>query len=452
MADRATNDLTRGPVAASLFRLTAPMMVAVSTSIVVQMIEVGFIGALGTDPLAAVTFTFPVSMMLTSVALGIGIGTSSVIARRVGAGDADAVRRLATHALVLVVTLLAALAILGMATIEPLFAALGASSAVIGHIETYLLVYYPGTVLFTFVMVAGNVMRATGDARVPGLVMTAGALLNLALDPFLIFGWGPFPRLELAGAAYAMVVSRIAMAAVLGFVLVARRGLVLPRARLTEGFAGSAREILHVGLPAMATQLIGPVSAAVITRLLAGHGEAVVAGFGVAGRIEAVAVMLLFALSGSIGPFVGQNWGAGAHARVVDAMRVTYRFCIAWGLFAWLVLALAAPAIVPLVDDSRAVVDVASHYLAIVPVSYGAWGVLMMASAAFNSLGKPIPSTILSATRMLALNVPLAMAGDALLGYSGIFYATCATNVVMGLLGYVWLQRAFLTPAAHPRA
>lgn len=120
-------DLTQGDVGRGLFRLTAPMMLAVSSSIIVQMIEIGFIGQLGTDQLAAVTFTFPMTMMLTSIALGISIGTSSVIARRVGSGDWDAVKRLTTHGLLLVFVLLSVLALIGVATIEPTFRALGAS-------------------------------------------------------------------------------------------------------------------------------------------------------------------------------------------------------------------------------------------------------------------------------------------------------------------------------------
>jgi len=444
-------DLTEGRVGPTLFRLTAPMMIAVSASIVVQVVEAGFIGRLGTDPLAAVTFTFPLTMMLSSIALGIGIGTSSVIARRVGSGDWDAVRRLTTHALLLVLGVLSVLAALGMATIGPTFRLLGASPAVIDEITVYLLIYYPGTVLFTLTMVAGSVMRATGDARLPGLVMTAGAGLNLALDPILIFGWIGLPKLGLPGAALAMVLSRLAMAGVLGYVVAVRMRLLLPRGRIRAGFVASVRDILHVGLPAIATQLIGPVSGAIITRIVASHGGAVVAGFGVASRIEAVAVMALFALSGSIGPFVGQNAGAGAHERVEEGMRVAYRFSLAWGIGACIVLWFFAPFIVPIVASSADVVAVASEYFAVVPLSYGPWGVLMMASAAFNSLGKPIPSTVMAASRMFALNVPLALLGNALLGYRGIFIATAATNAVMGCVGYLWLRRVFFSgPAAEP--
>lgn len=438
-------DLTQGDVGRGLFRLTAPMMLAVSSSIIVQMIEIGFIGQLGTDQLAAVTFTFPMTMMLTSIALGISIGTSSVIARRVGSGDWEAVKRLTTHGLLLVFALLSVLALIGVATIEPTFRALGASPAVIDHIESYLLIYYPGTVLFTLTMVAGSVMRATGDARVPGLIMTAGAGLNLLLDPILIFGWLGVPRLELAGAAAAMVASRLIMTMVLGYYVIVRMELLVDLRQWPSGFAQSARDILHVGLPAMATQLIGPISAAIITRMLASHGHEVVAGFGVAGRIEAVAVMLLFALSGSIGPFVGQNWGANAKPRVREGMRVAYRFCLGWGAFACIALWLGATALIPLIDSHPTVIDVASQYLMVVPVSYGLWGVLMMSSAAFNSLGKPIPSTIMAATRMFAIYVPLAMLGNQLWGYAGIFIATAVANAVMGLWGYQWFKRVFFS-------
>lgn len=442
MQRKPGQDLTQGPVAKSLLRLTAPMILAVSSSILVQVLEIGFIGQLGTAQIAAVTFTFPISMMLTSVALGIGIGTSSVIARRVGGGDWDSVRRLATHSFMLVALLLTTLTAVGMATIDPLFRLLGAHGEVLQHIHNYLLVYFPGTVLFTITMVVGSTMRATGDARIPGLVMTGGAVLNLILDPILIFGWFGAPRLELTGAALAMVVSRLAMSALLFYFAVYRDKLFLPIRQWRDNALASWREILKIGLPAMATQMIGPISGAIITRMLASHGHDVVAGFGVAGRIEGVAVMLLFALSGSIGPFVGQNWGARNLERVHGGIRVAYRFSLAWGAAAWIVLMLIGDWVVPLIDNNVQVIDVARRYLAIVPVSYGLWGVLMMASASFNSLGKPIPSTIMAFTRMFVFYVPLALIADHLFGYSGIFVATATANCLMGLWGYLWLKRS----------
>ena len=389
-------DLTQGAVPLSLFKLTAPMIMGVGSTIFVQALEIGFIGQLSTEHVAAVTFTFPLTMIMTSVALGISIGTSSVIARSVGGADRDAVQRLGTHSIILVSASMIVLSLLGWLSIDPVFIALGAPSTMLPLIHSYLDIYYPGAVLFTMTMMAGSIMRANGNAAIPGAVMTLGALFNLAIDPILIFGWFGLPRFELAGAAIAMTVTRIITTAVL-FYFVYANGFVKIH-RVMNAFADSCKRILRIGIPAMATQLIGPVSGAIITRLLANHGEVVVAGFGVAIRIEALAVMVLFALSGSIGPFVGQNWGASRPDRVREGLRVAYLFCLAWGATAAVAMLLFGGVLASWVDDNNQVIVTVTLYLAIVPLSYGMWGVLMMASASFNALGKPIPSTVLSFT------------------------------------------------------
>ena len=423
-------------------------MAGISANITVGMLEIGFIGQLGTQHLAAITFTFPITMILTSIALGIGIGTSSVIARSVGAGGTSEMQRLGTHAMLLVFFSMAVLSLVGYLTIDPVFLMLGASPELLPLIHSYLDIYYPTTLLFTMTMVAGNIMRANGNANIPGLVMTLGALANLAIDPILIFGWFGAPRMELAGAAVAAAISRFGTAAVLIYYV--HRGGMISTRNLWEGFGSSVARIMQIGFPAMATQLIGPVSSAIITRMLASHGEVVVAGFGVATRIESVAVMVLFALSASIGPFVGQNWGAGHPDRVRQGLRVAYRFCIGWGLLIALPLLFFGEAISGAVDDSPSVIRTATWYLAVVPWSYGLWGVLMMASASFNALGKPLPSTALSFSRMFILYVPLAYLLDQILGYHGIFIATAISNGIMGALGFFWFRHLFFPGARIP--
>ena len=422
----------------SLVRLTAPMVMGVSSSILVQTLEMGFIGQLSTAHVAAITFTFPLTMVLTSIALGISIGTSSVVARSIGSGKGDDVRRLSSHSLLLVTSLMIVLSGLGWLSIDPLFRAMGASPALLPLIHSYLDIYLPGTVLFTMTMIASSIMRASGNANVPGVVMTVGALVNLLIDPFLIFGWWIFPRMELSGAATAMTLTRIFTTGILFYYVYA--GDMLQLRNLMTGFLASAKRILHIGLPAIATQLIGPVTAAFITRMLAQHGETVVAGFGVAGRIEAVAAMMLFALSGSIGPFVGQNWGARRFGRVREGVRASYLFCIGWGLIAALPLFLFGTTIASWIDDSPTVVGVAAFYLALVPWGYGMWGVLMMASASFNALGKPLPSTALAFLRMFIVYLPLAAYLNHEMGYQGIFIATLVSNVLLGAIGWLWFR------------
>ena len=445
------NDLTQGPVARTLFLLSAPMMMGVSSSILVQMFEVYFIGQVGTKEIAALTFTFPLTMGLSSIALGISIGTSSVIARIVGAKETQAARRLATHALILVACVMSVLSLAGWIAINPFFTRMGAEPDTLALIQSYLDVVFLTFPFMTVMMVAASVMRANGSANIPGIAMTSAAALNLILDPILIFGWFGFPRLELVGAAWAVGISRFCTCiAMLYFV---RHYDMLNLKNLLEGFWESCKKVLHVGLPATATQMIGPVSGAVITALLARHGETVLAGFGIATRIEAVAVMLLFALSGSIGPFVGQNWGANEKDRVRAGVRAAYTFCLAWGLLALTLLFFFGQQIAAVVDSNVEAVHAAGIYLSIVPLSYGAWGVLMMASASFNALGKPLPSTLLSFLRMFIIYVPLALLFNHWFGYSGVFMATAIANCSIGLLGYIWFKRSFFPGSlARPHA
>ena len=442
-------DLSQGSISKSLLKLTAPMTLGITSSILVQTLEMGFIGQLGIGHVAAMTFTFPMTMILSSIALGMGIGASSLIARSVGGGDREDVRRLGTHSMLLVGGAMAVLAIAGWASIDPVFLALGAPPDMLPLLHSYLNIYFPGAVLFTVTITASNIMRAAGNSNIPGLVITLGSVAHLAMDPILIFGWFGFPRMELAGAATAMAVSRLLCTLVL-FHYVYRSGLIRTHSIFSR-FWASARRILHIGIPATATQLIGPISAAVITRLLAGHGETVVAGFGVASRIEMTAIIALFALSGSIGPFVGQNWGANRLDRVRGGMNAAYVFCLGWGLAAALILFWFGATFATWINDDAEVIAVAVFYLALVPWSHGPWGVLMMASASFNGLGKPIPSTVLSFARMFVLTVPLALLFNHTWGFRGIFAATAAANCLMGAAAYLWFRQTYFPARTFQR-
>ena len=275
-------DLTQGHVSMSLARLTAPMMMGVSSTILVQVLEMGFIGQLSTAHVAAITFTFPLTMVLTSIALGISIGTSSVIARSVGQqsknpSNSDDVQRLGTHSLILVTGAMSVLAAMCWLTLDRIFLALGASTDMLPLIHSYLDIYLPGSIFFTASMILGSIMRANGSATAPGVIMTVGSIVHLLLDPILIFGWFGIPAMELSAAAIAMTVPRFATL-IVTLVFVFKGNMVLNSDHFRAFFA-STKRILHVGIPAIATNLIGPVTAAYITRLMANYGETAVAGF-----------------------------------------------------------------------------------------------------------------------------------------------------------------------------
>ncbi len=400
-----------------------------------------FVGQLGTLPLAAMGFTFPVSFSLVAIGLGVGIGASSVLSRLLGAGEQERVQRITTHALLLAALLGLIVMAVGLSTIDAMFGALGAGEATLPLIREYMEVYYFGGFLLILPMVGNFAMRAAGDARVPAIILTISAVINIALDPVLIFGMFGFPALELRGAAIATVFANGVTVLASIVVLYRKEDLIRLRYLSPAGLLDSWWRLLHVGIPAIASNMLSPLTVAVITSFVAVYGPAAVAGFAVASRIEALLLIAVFAVTSSVGPFTGQNFGAGRIDRIREFASVSDRFCLLFAIAASAGLALVAEPLAAVFDDNTDVIAAASAYLKIVPFSLGAFGVMLTAVAAFNALGRPLPATILTFLKLFIGYVPLAWVLSRAIGLEGIFVANMLSHLVFGVVGYLWLRR-----------
>ena len=432
--------LTHGPVGGHLVNMTVPMLLGITMMMAQSFIDTYFLGMVGDRALASYSFGFPFLMIVTSVAIGMGAGTSSVVARAIGAGDYERAKRLVTDSLLLSFLITASLSVVGILTINPLFRLLGAPDDMIPMIRTFMTILYCGVPFLVIGMVGTSSMRATGDTVLPSKLMVAGAVLNVGLDPIFIFGLGPVPALGLNGAAIAALLARGAMFAGAIYFLAHRLDLISLGKPPPGEMRRSWRDILHVGLPAAGTNAIVPVGVALVTAMIARYGPEAVAGFGVASRIESMVLVIYYAMSSIIGPFVGQNLVAGREDRIQLSLRLCARFCITSGLAIAAVLALLSGVLPGLFSDNPAVTDVTRMFLWIAPISYGAYGIVMVVNAAFNGLGNPMPGVVISATRILALYVPLAFVGKALFGIVGIFAAYAVANLLSGALGYFWAR------------
>jgi putative MATE family efflux protein len=433
--------LIQGPVARHLVNMTLPMLLGITTMMAQSFIDTWFLGRVGDRALAAYGFGFPILMIVASVAIGLGAGTSSVVARAIGSEDHHRTRRLVTDSLLLAFLIAAALSLLGMLTIEPLFRLLGAAEDMIPMIRGFMIILYSGMPFLVVGMVGTSSMRATGDTRLPSKLMIYGAILNVILDPVFIFGLGPVPAMGLNGAATASLISRGAIFVWALYLMVNKLGMVsfsIPgAAELRKSWA----DILHVGLPAAGTNAIVPIGLAAITAMIAQYGHEAVAGFSVASRIESLVLVIFYALSSIIGPFVGQNLSAGKEQRIQEALRLCVMFCIASGILIAIALALLSGVLPGLFSSNEKVTSITRLFLLIAPISYGAYGVVMVMNAAFNGLGNPLPGVVVSVTRIVALYLPLALLGMRWFGIAGIFAAYALANILAGLLGYFWAKR-----------
>ena len=406
-----------------------------------NLVDAFFIGRVGDVELAALSFTFPVVFIVGSLAMGLGVGAAAVISRAVGRGDREEVQRLTTDALVLSLLAVAILGGLGMLTIDSVFALLGAGPEIRPLIREYMTIWYPGVIFLVIPMVGNSAIRATGDTRTPSAVMLVAFVINIVLDPLLIFGLGPIPALGLAGAALATVIARATTLLVALHVLYNRERMITFKPPPLKVGLRSWQKVLYIGLPNAGANMIYPLGMGIITRLVSEEGPAAVAAYGVATRIDVFALTVIMALSSVLGPFVGQNVGAGKRARVEKGIRSSQRFALWWGTGALVALHFFAFPIGSLFGKSELVASNIALYLWIVPVGYGLQGVFHLSRSALNVLGKPIHAALLSVTHMFVLYVPLAHLGAWVLGLPGVFAAAALANIAAGLAAFLWLSR-----------
>ncbi|WP_227368168.1 MATE family efflux transporter [Halomonas sp. M20] len=431
----STNPLLTGPIASTLVKKSLPVVAGSIAMMLFNLVDAWFIARLGTQPLAAVSFTFPVSFAAISLAIGMAIGTSAVVARRLGRGEVETVRRRATDAFLMALLVGVVVTLAGRASVVPLFTALGADQALMPYIRDYMNVWYLGAAFVIAPRVLSSVLRAQGNTLVPGMMMGGAALLNALLDPVLIFGLGPVPALGVSGAALATVISWAAMTLALFAQHDLRRMMDFGGFKLAA-LIESWRELGKIALPAAITSVFTPIAMALVTRIVADYGHAAVAAFGVGTRIDAIAQIAVLSLSMTLSPFVSQNHGADQPERVKQAILGCFVFVLVWQLIIWGVLQLLAPWLTSSYAQNPEVGDVLRLFLWWVPLGLGAQGVVILANSSFNALHQPRRALELSVVRLFVLFVPLAWLGGYLQGPLGIFFGMMFANLIMAVISW----------------
>ncbi|MEE4216462.1 MAG: MATE family efflux transporter [Xanthomonadales bacterium] len=441
MANNKKHDLTAGPVSAHLRRQGTPFALGLVAIFSFDAADLFFVSRLGNNPLAAVSFTLPLIWLVYGIGIGFEAGAASCISRAVGRGDQAQARRLTTDTITLAVLCAIVLTAVGLHSIDLVFSLLGATTELLPLIHDYMGTWYWVAPVDMALWTALASIRARGNTLLESKVITSAALLNLALDPVLIFGLLGAPAMGVRGAALATVLATSAVLvftfAYLHLKLKVFANPLAPLKTLLESW----RHMLHIGVPAMITNAIIPVSSAIVVAMIASFGVEAVAGFGVAMRIEPMFLIPFYALSAVTSPFFGQNFGAGRYDRLLEARRAITRFCLGFGLVLALLLILLATPLTGLFSDSAPIQDVAVHYLWIVTFSYGAYGLVMSMNAAFNGIGKPLPGVIISSCRVIVVFLPLALLGKSLFGLTGLFLATLLSNLLLGAVAWFWLGR-----------
>jgi putative MATE family efflux protein len=435
-------------VEGNLFRHVTVMSLTASVGLMaifaVDLINMIYIAMLGNAELAAaIGFAGAILFFTSAFGIGMGVGVGALVARALGAGDRDAARARATTGMVWGVGFGAVVAGVVWLFLSPLVTLLGATGATHDLAVHYLAIVMPSQPLLMVGMIGGAILRSHGAARVAMMTTIWGAVVTAVLDPILIFGLG----WELTGAALASVAGRVAIAVV----------AIRPIISAYGGFAGLTRAALvrdlpllaAIAVPAILTQVATPVGQAFVTRAMAPFGEAAVAGMAIAGRITPVAFGVIFALSGAIGPIIGQNLGAGRMDRVARAFREAILFtALVIGGVSILLFVLRAP-IADLFRAEGITRDLVYLFCGPLALLWFFNGVIFVANAACNNLGRPFWSTLVNWGRNTLGILPFLWVFTGWMGADGVLIGPAVGGVVFAALAWWLAGRAIAAPAVR---
>ncbi len=435
-------DLTTGPVKNHLVRMTVPMIWGMFAIIAVQLTDTYFVARLGTTQLAGISFTFPVTMIISHLVFGLNIALSSVISRTIGQKKMDDVRRITLHGIILAVVVSFTISACCYLALDPLFRELGADDLTLPVVREYMPLWLIASVVLAMPVNANASIRAAGDTLTPSLVMIMIALINLALNPVLIFGLLGAPALGVKGAALATLIAYICGALMALYVVTVKKNLLSRDGLHLDKFKDSLKKLAVIAIPAGLATIIQPVTNAIIVAMLAGYGAEAVAVYGVATRVEAFAMIFVIALSIGMAPIVGQNWGAERYDRVKEVINLAILFNFAWSFGVAILLTVFARPIAAAFSDDPVIVDHIALYFRIVSFTYAFGNLLFGWSSAFNAMGKPLQSFVMIVIRAFVMTVPAVYIGGLLGGVQGIFLAIALVNIASGLIFHVVSQRS----------
>lgn len=439
--------LVRGSITGHLVGQTLPAIIGVAAIMSIGLVDAYFIGQLGSEALAAISFIFPIGVALSSLGVGVMVGINSVVARALGEGDDEKAARRANFGILFALASGVTLGLILYALLDPLFVLMNAPDNILPLIKLYMEPYALGFPLILCIMGLNGVLRGQGEARRTSLVSITYAAANWILDPILITGAFGFEGYGITGAAYATIAGWICGVAMAVY-LMRQTAIPIDFSLLRNcSLVDPAVAILRVGVPAALSNSINPIGLAVLTSLIALQGEAAVAGFGAAGRLQSFATVPLLALSGSIGAIVGQNWGAKEFDRAREAALYAGIFCVVWGLGIAIAMVAAGEWFADLFTEDPAVIKEFALYLQIAAWGYAGFGLLIVANGILNAVDQAKFALGQSLARVFLMMLPVALLLQASWGSAAIYTAELAANILGGISGatliyYVLHRRA----------
>ena len=438
-------NLTEGPILPVLLTLAWPVVLSNLLQTIYNLADTYWVGRLGAGAVAAVSLSFPIVFLFISIGGGFTVAGTVLVAQNVGAGKDEDANYIAGQTIAFVGVVAVLLSFLGFLLAAPVLSLLGPEPDVFPDALAYLRTWFLGIPFVFGFFIFQALVRGAGDTINPMKLMIVSTLLNIVLDPILIFGWSFFPEMGVQGAAVATVISR-GLAAVVGVGLLFRGHLgIRVRTRDLYPDIRIIRRIVTIGLPAAAEQSMQALGMTAMTAIVAAFGTPVLAAYGIGNRIASVVFQPSMGFAEATTAMVGHNLGAGRVERAGRTARLSaglmFGVLSLMGLIAFYGAEVVANTF--LTDQDVVALGHSADYIRVISFSFGFMGVMSVINGAFRGAGKTITAMTFSAISLLVLRVPLAytLSHHTTLGPAGLWWGVLLGNVIGASMVVFWFTR-----------
>lgn len=443
LAGSATINYTEGSIAKATFLLAVPMILEMAMESVFAIVDIFFVAGLGAAAVATVGLTETIITLLYAIAIGLSMGTTALVARRIGENNPAAAALAAGQALWLGVVVSAVIGLAGFIYAEDLLRLMGAEDEVISIGTNYARIMLAGNFTIVLLFINNAIFRGAGDASLAMRALMLANGINIVLDPCLIYGWGPFPEMGVTGAAVATNIGRgVGLLYQCYYLCAANRRIRLHLHDLVLKL-GIIAALIRISVGGIAQFLIGTASWVFLMRLISVYGSDAVAGYTIAIRVMLFVILPAWGLSNAVATLVGQNLGAAKHERAEDTVWQVARYNVTYMVLVALVVIMVPQTIMEIFTTEVEAIGYGVEALRIMSYSLGFMAVGMVAVQAFNGAGDTITPTWINGFCYWVVQIPLAywLANVLAMGPYGVFWAVAVGELMMGLVGFIYFRR-----------
>ncbi|MGO1369577.1 MAG: MATE family efflux transporter [Senegalia sp. (in: firmicutes)] len=446
MNEKKENRMGTEPIASLLFKLSVPSIISMAIQALYNVVDSIYIGNYDPAALTGLSIAFPIQMILIAIAVGTGVGTSSLISRELGSGNKRKASNAAEHVMLLSLVYGIILAILGALFARNIISMFTDNVEIIGYGTRYIRIILLGSAALFVPMIANNILRGEGNTFIPMVSMLIGSLINIVLDPFIIFGIGPFPEWGIEGAAIATVFSRFLSGIFIVFMIFNSNNEIKVNFKKFKFNFDIIKDVYKVGFPAMVMQFLASFMIGGLNIIVGSYNETAIAALGIYFRLQSFVFMPVFGLNQGYMPIIGYNYGHNQPERMKKTIKYGFLVSFVITTLGFLLFQFFPTQLINLFvsssDNNEELIDIGTKALKTISIAFPIIGPAIVGSTTFQAIGKGIPSLTLSFLRQIVLLLPIAYFLGKLGNLNTIWYSFPISELISGIILVFWLRKS----------